>query len=73
MPITALISAASVEVISVSRIAAVAPGTASAVRRPSSPSPKPFVTTAAITGSATIAPEVDESNAAQRESPQPCS
>ena len=55
MPITALISAARVDVISVSRIAAVAPGIARAVRRPSSPSLNPFVTTA-ITGSATMAP-----------------
>ena len=52
---TALIPAASVEVISVSRIAATAPGTFRAVRMPSSPSPNPFVMTAA-TGTATIAP-----------------
>ena len=55
MPITALITAASVDVTRVRRIAATAPGTFSAERNPSSPSPNPFVMTAA-TGSATIAP-----------------
>ena len=55
VPITALINAAKVDVIRVRRIAAMPPGTSSAVRIPVSPSPKPFVTTAA-TGNATIAP-----------------
>ena len=49
------IAAASVDVSSVSLIAAVAPGTARAVLSEPRPSPNPRVTTAA-TGSATIAP-----------------
>ena len=55
MPITALMTVAAADVISVSRIAVHAYGIASAVRNDVSPSPNPAVTIAA-TGTTTIAP-----------------